>query len=230
MILLHRLQDPKTVTGSVAQDLVQAVDVAAYPYVTVQVRKLGGSGGGSLWLQGAPVCDESAFFDLQSWVLSGMTKSTKVLNKPPRYLRWSTTSAGTDTLFLIDLLGRPATSPEAAWFVLQEPRTLTASGQQAISGAIDVLQFRTLVVEAQVFRAGVSAEQLVLQHAPVLDDDAFEDITSSDFSSSSTFDLTTTTSQVIRYVNVNRYVRWRGTRGAGATDPVFRLDVIARGC
>ena len=105
-----------------------------------------------------------------------------------------------------------------AYFRLQDLCSISAAGDQRIEEAIDVGAFKTLVVQCRKPVTGNAT--LSLQHAAVLEEDAFADIASPDF------DLTQAGSEVETFEDCLRYVRWSissytsGTPQFAAVQPV----------
>ena len=109
----------------------------------------------------------------------------------------------------------------AAHITLQELTTQTAaSATQPIQDAVDVGSYGLLMVQLRLPKTA-SAGTLKLQHAAILEESAFTDITSP------TFDLTGAANQVNKFAEVLRFVRWTcsGLTGGPAS---FAIHIIAR--
>ena len=107
-----------------------------------------------------------------------------------------------------------------AYFRLQDLNTITGTGAQRIEEAIDVGAYRTLVVQCRKPVGGTSVT-LVLQHAAILEEDAFTDI------ASPTFDIGTVGNEVETFTDTLRYVRWNVSAYSSGS-PQFMIDVVAR--
>lgn len=107
----------------------------------------------------------------------------------------------------------------AGYIRLQELRELTASKAQRLEEAIDVGDFNRLVVRVQTSVVADKGSRLYIQHAAVLDEDAFEDLCPG-------FWLSETGSHCRTFHDPLRYVRWRVVVAGGA--PQFVIDVVGR--
>jgi len=107
------------------------------------------------------------------------------------------------------------------YFRLQELTSVaTGSTIQRVEEAVDIGRYATLVVQARKPVAGTGTCTLKLQHAAVLEEAAFIDVTSP------TFNLATPGNEVQTFQNLLRYVRWTSTVGTGPAQ--FLVDVVAR--
>ncbi len=100
---------------------------------------------------------------------------------------------------------------------------VTAQGTNAtqrIEESIDILRYPHITVIVRKAVAGGSGLVLKLQHAAVLDEDAFMDV------SSPSFDLATTTDEVQQFADLLRYLRWTTSGGSGTA--TFSVDIVAR--
>lgn len=113
----------------------------------------------------------------------------------------------------------------AAYYRLQDLKSVNATGAQRIEEAIDISAFKTLTVQARKPVAATSGT-LKLQHAAVLEEDAFTDVDSVDTGSPG-FDLGTTGNEVLVYENLLRYVRWN-VFAISSGPAQFQVDIIAR--
>jgi len=107
-----------------------------------------------------------------------------------------------------------------AYFRLQDLTSVASDTTQRIEEAIDIGPFKTLVVEVRK-PVAASGGVLKLQHASVLEEDAFVDV------SSLTFDLTATGNEVQTFADLLRYLRWT-TASVSSGPAQFMVDIIAR--
>ncbi len=103
---------------------------------------------------------------------------------------------------------------------LQDLTSQGTDATQKIDYAADVLAFQSVVAQVRVPVAGASGLTLKLQHAAILDDDAFVTI------SSPTFDLNGAPNQSGTFNNLLRYVRWTTTGGSGTA--TFQVDLVCK--
>jgi len=104
--------------------------------------------------------------------------------------------------------------------LLKTDAAVDLSPTQRLEDAIDVLGYGTVIVQLRQPVTSTGAA-LFIQHAPVLEESAFEDVTGGDFN------LGTLGNQTITLTNTLRFLRWRITDLSGG-DTTFLLDVIAR--
>ncbi len=118
----------------------------------------------------------------------------------------------------------------SSYFRLQDLTTVDDTGgnivDQRIEEAIDISGYKTLTVQVRkpvASTAGTTAK-LYLEHAAVLDEDAFEQA-----STTITFDLKTAGNETKVFSDLLRYVRWSAVFvGSVGVDPQFLVDIIAR--
>lgn len=108
-----------------------------------------------------------------------------------------------------------------SYFRLQDLTEQTATGSQRIEEAIDVSAFKTLTVQTRVPGNSSGTTTLILEHAAVLDEDAFADVAT--FS----VDLTNDSNDVEVVSDTLRYVRWK-ISAFGTGTAKFMIDIIAR--
>ncbi len=111
---------------------------------------------------------------------------------------------------------------------LQDLSSVDVSHTQRVDEAVDISQYRTVIAQVRrvVALAGTSVSAtLVLQHAAVLDEDSFVDV------SMTAIDLTAApaTTLVVAH-DLMRYLRWKATvTSMTVTAPAqFLIDVVAR--
>jgi len=109
----------------------------------------------------------------------------------------------------------------SAYFRLQDLTSQSATGSQRIEEAIDVSAYRTLVVQTRIpVQAGTSGT-LVLEHAAVLDEDAFTTL------GSFSINLASDSNDVEAINDPLRFVRWKITAFSGSAAS-FMIDIVAR--
>ena len=109
-----------------------------------------------------------------------------------------------------------------AYFRLQELKSVNAIGAQRLEEAIEIGAYRTLVCQVRIPVPAGTSGTLRLQHAAVLEEDAFVDV------SSPTFDLAVAGSSVEVFSDLLRYVRWKVTAISTTNPAQFLIDIIAR--
>ena len=102
---------------------------------------------------------------------------------------------------------------------LQDLTEQSATGSQRIEEAIDVGNYRNLVIQTRI-PSNSTTGTLVLEHAAVLEESAFAEI--SGFSVS----LSADTNDVATVQDPLRYLRWKITTITGTAK--FNIDIIAR--
>jgi hypothetical protein len=100
---------------------------------------------------------------------------------------------------------------------LQEAIAITASTTQDRRDALDAGSKHEVAVQVMVLTTGVGTVKL--QHAPILEDSAFEDVSGS-------VDLATAGPKTILVTGHTRFLRWKATITSGT--PQFRIDTIGR--
>jgi hypothetical protein len=105
------------------------------------------------------------------------------------------------------------------YFRLQELKSVSATGTQSVIDAQECGQYRTLVTNVRVVTAAASGT-LELQHAPVLDDDAFVTL------SGTTFSLGAAGATSYAFSNLLRYVRWNVTAISGTAQII--VDCVGK--
>ena len=107
-----------------------------------------------------------------------------------------------------------------AYFRLQDLTTVTSSRAQDLQFAIDVAAFRSLTIQVRKPNLATTAT-LIIQHAAVLEEEAFEDTTV-------TFDLGSgaSTPEAKVVIDSNRFLRWKVNLTSG--DAGFMIDLLGR--
>ena len=107
-----------------------------------------------------------------------------------------------------------------AGYVRLQPLTLAAVGAstQRIDAAVDVGEFGAVVAQIRTAVAGGTGSVLVLQHAAVLEDSAFNDCAQ--------VAIDVAGSQAIVLPPLLRYVRWRASVATSAAR--FQIDLVGR--
>ena len=103
---------------------------------------------------------------------------------------------------------------------LQDPYSTAAAATQRVEEAQDVGPHRYLTVQLRKLHTAALTGSVTLQHAPVLDEDAFEDL-------STTFNLSGGGNLVNVYSNTHRFLRWKIASLSGGTAS-FLIDIVGR--
>lgn len=116
----------------------------------------------------------------------------------------------------------------STYFRLQDLTSVDASHTQRVDEAVDISQYRSVIAQFRrvVALAGTSVTgTVILQHAAVLDEDSFVDV------SMSAIDLTASPgTTVVVAQDLLRYLRWKSSVEAMTVSAPAQLliDVVAR--
>ncbi len=210
------------------QPLDEAVDLSEFAEVTAAVRifqAVAGAPAPKVYLATAMQLYDDTFDtgSANAVELTAVGKEAVTLTKLARYVRWQVAKGGASSgtvQFSIDLIAKRH-AKDAREYRLQDAKSVAATEVQIIEEAVDLGEANGSVVVALRLLSEATTGTLILEHAAVLEEDAFMDSgVSFDIGAGEAGFTTTQTDDLLRFV------RWSVTALSGTAE--FQLDLLAR--